>query len=215
MHERAGRADIVVAALVCSVLLLPISCTGGGSRGSPSSRSPEASKGPGYSAPNSAQTQDDGALAQAGAKDAYRVPESLRRPLQRISMPRGRCVITQPIHRVSPDYGLAQGPGPVYPVSDGGVLRVEFPPDPNSIYAGTGYSAAKVIWIAEPSYDGPVLVRSFQVKRATPSSLHYGVLAGRPALGSEGLLEGDVGPAEHAGVWPPREWVAGARYVVS
>jgi hypothetical protein len=55
-------------------------------------------------------------------------------------------------------YGVALGGGPVYPVPfPGGVLRI----------AGGrvehGWIYAKVLWIAAPSYRGPILIRGRQV----------------------------------------------------
>jgi hypothetical protein len=92
------------------------------------------------------------------------VPAALRRPLRRVQMPPGCCEVTKPTHSgLAGIWGPAQGRGPVYPISERGILPVEFPPDPDWIFAGTGYGVAKVIWVAEPSYDGPVLIRGLQI----------------------------------------------------
>jgi hypothetical protein len=113
-----------------------------------------AANGPAVRAKHSPSTSEE---------DGYTVPDRLRRPLRRVQMPTGCCEVTKPVRRVNPIWGPVQGRGPVYPTSERGTLHMEFPPDPRWIFGGTGYGVAKVIWIAKPSYDGPVLIRGFQI----------------------------------------------------
>jgi hypothetical protein len=65
---------------------------------------------------------------------------------------------------VSKRFGLALGPGPIYPVGVGahGTLRFAYPPPPSSEW-GTTWSGAKVLWVGAPSYSGPVLIRGHQL----------------------------------------------------
>ncbi|MEO8288612.1 MAG: hypothetical protein ABI670_19505 [Chloroflexota bacterium] len=73
----------------------------------------------------------------------------------------GQCPAT-PGKQVSPDFGLALGSGPVYPVGFGadGVYPI----------GGTneegGWLYIKVLWVADPAYNGPALVRGRQVDGA-------------------------------------------------
>lgn len=68
----------------------------------------------------------------------------------------------RPANRLSPDFGFAPalGPGPVYPVFDvspaDGVLHY------GSQVEG-GWYFGKVLWVGDPSYHGPILVRGRQI----------------------------------------------------
>jgi hypothetical protein len=81
------------------------------------------------------------------------------RPVNLPTVSPGASCPAAPGKQVSPDFGVALGDGPVYPVGFGtdGVYH----------YAGTnaegGWLNLKVLWIADPSYTGPVLVRGRQV----------------------------------------------------
>ncbi len=103
---------------------------------------------------------------EAYCANAYSCPHghvlaSLRRPLH---LPHPRSGEACPVgcaHSVSPDFGPALGPGPVYPVGLGskGVLSFVYPPDPKSVYAGSAWGGQKVLWVGRATYRGPVLIR--------------------------------------------------------
>jgi len=61
--------------------------------------------------------------------------------------------------------GPAWGPGPAYPwgLGDEGapVLRFEYPP--RGVWAESGWTGSKVLWVIASSYHGPVLVRGRQL----------------------------------------------------
>ena len=65
--------------------------------------------------------------------------------------------------RVTATFGPAAGRGPVYAAWGGGLTRFVSPPPPGSPFFGTAWSGAKLLWIASPSYEGPVLVRGRQL----------------------------------------------------
>jgi hypothetical protein len=101
----------------------------------------------------------------AGASDPW---AKLRRPLHipRIA-PGSPCPVT-PARRVNTNFGvgnfgLAQGPGPVYPLGGFPTLTFIYPPEPQQEWYGSEWSGQKVLWIARPSYRGPVLIRGRQL----------------------------------------------------
>jgi hypothetical protein len=66
---------------------------------------------------------------------------------------------------VSNSFGFAVGDGPVFAVGLGrkAVLRFEYPPSKRSGFYGSGRGGNKVLWIGDPSYRGPVLIRGAQL----------------------------------------------------
>jgi hypothetical protein len=85
-------------------------------------------------------------------------PARLRRPLRIPVLAPGSPCPRSRSGRVSEDFGIALGPGPVYPVPfPGGVYH----------YAGArsegGWLYAKVLWIGRPRYRGPILIRGRQL----------------------------------------------------
>jgi hypothetical protein len=96
----------------------------------------------------------------AGASDPW---AKLRRPLHipRIA-PGSPCPVTS-ARRASTDFGLAQGPGPIYPVGGFPTLTFIYPPQPEQLWYGSQWSGQKVLWIARPSYRGRVLIRGRQL----------------------------------------------------
>ena len=91
-----------------------------------------------------------------------------QRPLNLPTVTPGSPCPTSGGKSVSPDFGIALGDGPVYPVA--------FYPDGTYYYAGAlqegGWYLLKVLWIASPDYPGPVLVRGKQIDG--PNELRFG-----------------------------------------
>ncbi len=94
----------------------------------------------------------------------YTVPASLWRPLHLPTVAKGGSCPADQGRTVSKTYGLALGPGPLYPVGLGaqGVLLFGYPPPPGSGWGRT-WSGNKVLWVGSPSYSGPVLIRGHQL----------------------------------------------------
>ncbi len=93
----------------------------------------------------------------------------------------GNCPVTQPVRRVSADFGPAQGPGPIYPVGVDahGVLSIIAPSTPDSVYP-PDWGGNKVLWVGAPTYTGPVLVRGVRLDANSPVGFQLG--SGNPAL---------------------------------
>jgi hypothetical protein len=89
--------------------------------------------------------------------------------------------VTQPVREVSADFGLAQGPGPIYPVGVDahGVLPIVWPPQPGRGFP-PGWGGAKVLWVGAPRYTGPVLIRGIRLDGHSPIRFQLG--SGNPAL---------------------------------
>jgi hypothetical protein len=66
---------------------------------------------------------------------------------------------------LSPAFAPGLGDGPVYPVGFArrGVLAFEYPPPKNSLFAGSEWGGQKVLWVSDPKYDGPILIRGEQL----------------------------------------------------
>jgi hypothetical protein len=81
------------------------------------------------------------------------------RPLVLPTVPAGSACPITPGQVVSPDYGPALGPGPVYPVGFGaeGVAHL------TGANQEGGWLYVKVLWIVDPAYKGPALVRGHQI----------------------------------------------------
>ncbi len=112
------------------------------------------------------------------------------RPLAFPTVAAGSVCPATPGKQVSADFGLALGTGPVYPVGFGadGVYH----------YSGTneegGWHYLKVLWIEDPSYKGPALVRGRQIDGSGELRFERGPnpstelqLAQDSALGSGGI----------------------------
>jgi hypothetical protein len=89
--------------------------------------------------------------------------------------------VTQPIREVSPRFGTAAGPGPIYPVGldAHGVLSMVRPSQRGSVYP-TGWGGQKVLWLGAPTYTGPVLIRGMRIDGDSPVAFQAG--GGNPAL---------------------------------
>ncbi len=51
----------------------------------------------------------------------------------------------------------------MYPAITAPVLQFHYPPQPGQLWFGSKWSGQKVLWIARPSYRGPVLIRGRQL----------------------------------------------------
>lgn len=104
------------------------------------------------------------------------VPATLRRPLHLPEMePGDRCPAPKP-HPVHPSFSEALGNGPVFPIltPDQREMVFEYPPSERSVFFGSEWSGVKVLWVADPSYDGPVLVRGHQLDGPNPLGFEIG-----------------------------------------
>ena len=98
--------------------------------------------------------------ARADAIDSWK---QLRRPLRIPHIDTGaRCPVTRGV-RVSRNFGVAQGKGPVYPVGGYPALTFIYPPVPEQEWYGSQWSGNKILWIGRPTYRGPVLIRGRQL----------------------------------------------------
>jgi hypothetical protein len=86
---------------------------------------------------------------------------------------------------ISPDFGPGLGVGPAYPVGLGtnGVLDELEPPE---TFESEEWGGQKVLWVVDPRYDGPVLIRGRQLDG--PNEVRFD--------------EGDVPPKQ---IWMPAE----------
>lgn len=95
--------------------------------------------------------------------------ELAERPLRLPAVPLGaRCPRTAE-QRQPPHTAPAWGPGPVYPVFGGNVILSYVRGKPDGEYArgsgfrGTHWGGNKVLWVSEPDYLGPALIRGRQL----------------------------------------------------
>ncbi|TMM00801.1 MAG: hypothetical protein E6G10_14785 [Actinobacteria bacterium] len=85
-------------------------------------------------------------------------PRRLRRPLRIPRLDPGAQCPRSSAARVSPQFGIALGRGPAYPVPfPGGIYHF------NGGRVEGGWMYAKVLWIVAPGYLGPLLVRGRQL----------------------------------------------------
>lgn len=106
------------------------------------------------------------------------VPDALRRPLHLPALQANDPCPTRRPHTVNPETSPALGNGPVYPIltPEQDRLLFEYPPPRRSPFAGSEWSGAKVLWIAQPSYGGPVLVRGGQIDGSNPLGFESGTI---------------------------------------
>ena len=83
------------------------------------------------------------------------------RPLQLIKLEPGAACPRAHARQVSPDFGIAVGDGPAYVAgfTADGILNIPFPAPTESSLYGSEWSGAKVLWLADPTYRGPLLIR--------------------------------------------------------
>jgi hypothetical protein len=94
-------------------------------------------------------------------RGATPIPRALRRPLNLpVLRPGAECPVSER-RDLSPDFGPGLGPGPVYPIqaplfryTPGGRFPRQFP---------RPWGGQKVLWVASPSYAGPILIRGHQL----------------------------------------------------
>jgi hypothetical protein len=106
----------------------------------------------------------------------------LRRPLHVPRIAAGaRCPVSR-LHTVSPAFGRALGPGPVYPIGfdTSSTVSFEYPPPPGSQFAGSGWGGQKILWVARPTYRGPILIRGRQLDG--PNEVRFDLGGGPPLL---------------------------------
>lgn len=105
------------------------------------------------------------ALASSGAAGARSLSDSgvLVTDIRTRSLADGevRCRVSG-AHEVSPAFGPALGPGPVYPITLS-TITFEFPPGPTSPFADSGWAATKTLWVAPRRYQGPIRIRGRQL----------------------------------------------------
>jgi len=87
---------------------------------------------------------------------------ALRRPLASPAVPAGTCPTGSP-RAVNPAFGPAIGDGPVFAVLGSGVL-----------YAASA-GMYKTLWVADPIYQGPVLIRGQQLDGNAGVAFQVGV----------------------------------------
>jgi hypothetical protein len=93
------------------------------------------------------------------------VPSALWRPLSLPTLGSGETCPVEVGRRVSNSFGPAIGDGPVFAVglAARSVFSFEYPPSKRSIFYGSKWGGNKVLWIGDPSYTGPVLIRGAQL----------------------------------------------------
>jgi hypothetical protein len=85
-------------------------------------------------------------------------PRSLRRRLRIPILAPGAACPRSSAARVSPQFGIALGRGPAYPIPfQGGIYHF------GGARVEGGWMYAKVLWIVAPGYRGPLLVRGRQL----------------------------------------------------
>ena len=113
------------------------------------------------------------------------------RPLRLPTLePRDRCE-TARARKVSPAFAPGLGDGPVYPVGFArrGRLVFEYPPAPNTVFAGSEWGGAKVLWVSDPAYEGPILIRGRQLDGPNELLLQQ---AGRPMEPALAIRSGEA-----------------------
>ncbi len=83
------------------------------------------------------------------------------RPLQLIKLEPGATCPRAHARQVNPDFGIAIGDGPAYAAgfTADGVLNLSFPAPTETPFYGSEWSGAKVLWIVDSTYQGPLLIR--------------------------------------------------------
>jgi hypothetical protein len=87
------------------------------------------------------------------------VPRKLYRPLHLPTLAPGAPCPVSPAREVSPNYAVALGPGPAYPVGLGAEATLSF----GGAHFPPPWTGNKVLWVTAPRYRGPFLVRGHQL----------------------------------------------------
>jgi hypothetical protein len=91
-------------------------------------------------------------------REAATLPAEIRRPLRLPRLAPGDLCPVSERHEVSPNFAPALGPGPVYAVQALTLRYVvgwQFP---------RPWGGQKVLWVASPNYQGPILIRGHQLR---------------------------------------------------
>jgi len=105
-----------------------------------------------------------------------------QRPLHLPALAVGAPCVTTKGSQVSPDYGIALGNGPVYPVGLGAEGVLEYAPSQN--FESSDWGGQKVLWVVSPAYHGLVLIRGGRLDGA-----------GLDGAGEVRFQRGDIPPA--------------------
>jgi hypothetical protein len=102
------------------------------------------------------------------------VSDLRERPLHIESLAAGEACPTSRLRTTSADFGPGLGDGPLYPIgfNKRGVLRFPYPPPKNSLFAGSAWGGQKVLWVSDPNYAGPILIRGQQLDG--PNRVQFG-----------------------------------------
>jgi hypothetical protein len=110
---------------------------------------------------------DEGASAQRPAGDPLARPLDLPKLAAGAPCPRARSQV------VDPAFGAALGPGPAYPVMGANArLGFIYPAVEGQEWYPSDWSGQKVLWVVDPAYDGPVLIRGRRID--APGRLGFG-----------------------------------------
>jgi hypothetical protein len=111
-----------------------------------------------------------GGESQGGASTQ---PTAATRALRLPTLAEGEKCPVSPQRSVSPAFGPALGEGPVYPVGiPDGLLQFIYPPVKTQLWYPTDWGGQKVLWVADPSYDGAILIRGGRID--APGRLGFG-----------------------------------------
>jgi hypothetical protein len=105
--------------------------------------------------------------------------KTLHRPLKVPRIAPGKpCPVSARRERLPGGLGPGFGGGPAWPVgidNEGRpVLRYQDPILPQSSFYGTGWFGNKVLWLVDPKYRGPVLIRGRQLDGPNPVRFEEG-----------------------------------------
>jgi hypothetical protein len=113
------------------------------------------------------------------------------RPLRLPTLDPGDRCETDLARKVSPAFAPGLGDGPVYPVGFARRSRLvfEYPPARNSLFAGSEWGGSKVLWVSDPDYEGPILIRGHQLDGPNELRLQQ---AGRPMAPALAMRSGEA-----------------------
>lgn len=178
---RPTQGSLLVAAAIVAMILT--ACTSGGRTTAPKS-TPASSRA-------SQSPTSNGSSGVKPPPPNYRA--ELSRPLHfPVLRPGQSCLTSRGIVINGSDFGrsVALGPGPVHPLGADGVANLI------SRTQQPGWLALKTLWVSEPRYQGPFLVRIQRIDGGGPAGLlenprltSFYVPPGPTALGTDGYRE--------------------------